>query len=95
MRTTEALELLARNSEPVTKPHPLDDMSNEEIAIILVKRGKVKTKRHCAEILGLHERTVQKWQHFGVAMDAFKREKKLGRITKGFNDGEGNIDGFS
>ena len=94
-RTTQALELLAKNSEPKTKPHPLDDMSNEEVAIILVMRGKVKTQKDIAEALSVNERTVREWEKLRVMRDSLKRGEKLGRIRKGFNNGNGEIDGFS
>lgn len=94
-RATQALEILAKNSTPVTKPHPLDDMSNEEIAIIMVMRGKVQTKKEIAEALGLAYGTVRNWQQLRVVMDATRRGEKLGRITRGFNNGSGEVDGFT
>lgn len=76
-----AVQNLTKQIEPKTEPHPLDDMSNEEIAIILVSRGKVESKKQIAEILNLSHGTVRNWSKLRVAMDAFKRGEKLGRLN--------------
>lgn len=77
---THSVKILAKNSEPKTKPHPLDDMSNEEVAIILVMRGKAKTQRELSQVIGVSERTVRRMEKLRVMWDSLKRGEKLGRI---------------
>ncbi|MDA7528066.1 helix-turn-helix domain-containing protein [bacterium] len=76
-----AVQRLTKQPEPTVKSHPLDDMSNEEIAIVLAARGKHKSKAAIARTLGVSRRAVHNWKRFAVAWDSLKRGEKLGRFV--------------
>ncbi|WP_146510789.1 ECF-type sigma factor family protein [Thalassoglobus neptunius] len=85
-------------SKPEQPRRPIDlleDMSPEEVAILVVVRGWKGTKKELAEKLGVGYRTIKRWPSFSRVWNSIRTGEKLGEIKRGLSNGEGGFEAIA
>lgn len=98
-RMAAAVEQVAKAVQPakqvkqVPEDHPLSDLSKEEIAIILVFRGETSLKV-IAEKVGCQYQSVRNMTKLRKARQHVIAQQRMSAPRRGFNDGNGEVDGY-
>ncbi|QDT30945.1 hypothetical protein [Thalassoglobus polymorphus] len=94
-RFAKAAEGIEGKLTPKVEKHPLDELSREEQAIILLVRGTIKTKKQAAEIFGVTRQAIQKWSIFCKTFNSLKAHERIGSVRLGTRSSNGTVDGIT